>query len=126
MIFVDTSVWVEANRRPGHEEASTLRGLLAAGEVAMALPVRIELLSGISKKQRRAFRTAMSALPVAFPTDETWYQLDEWTAHAADAGHHFSVPDLLTAALASERNALVWSLDGDFAAMEKLGLVRCY
>jgi predicted nucleic acid-binding protein len=68
----------------------------------------------------------MSALPVAFPTDKTWYLLDEWTIRAADAGHHFSVPDLLTAALASERTALVWSLDTDFEAMEKLGFVRCY
>ena len=126
MIFVDTSVWVEANRRPTADEASTLRSLLEAGEVAMALPVRIELLSGIAKKQRRAFRRLMSALPVAFPTDETWYLLDEWTVRAADAGQHFSVPDLLTAALAFERTALVWSLDTDFEAMEKLGFVRCY
>lgn len=126
MIFVDTSVWVASSRRAGHAEASRLKGLLDAGEVGIALPVRIELLSGVAKKDRRAFRRAMSALPVAFPTDDTWYQLDRWTTRAADAGYHFSVPDLLIAALAHERTAMVWSLDGDFEAMEKLGFVQLY
>jgi predicted nucleic acid-binding protein len=61
-----------------------------------------------------------------FPIDETWFQLETWTAEAADPGCTFSVPDLLTAARASERGGVVWSLDRDFTAMEKLGFVRCY
>lgn len=126
MIVVDTSVWVAAARQPEQMEAQVLRTLLDADEVAVALPVRIELLSGIPKHERRAFRRAFSALPVVFPTEETWSLLEQWVPHATDAGHRFSVPDLLIAALANELGALVWSLDHDFEAMEKLGFVRRY
>jgi hypothetical protein len=49
-----------------------------------------------------------------------------WIDRAADSGFHFSITDLTIAALARELEALVWSLDGDFEVMEKLGLVRLY
>jgi predicted nucleic acid-binding protein len=124
MIAVDTSVWVAARRRREGAEARTLDGLLDADEVLVALPVRLELLSGVATRDRRTFRRAFSALPVAYPVEETWQLIDGWVGSAADRGHRFSVSDLLIGALAHERGALVWSLDDDFAAMERLGLVQ--
>lgn len=126
MIVVDTSVWVAARRKPAGEQAETLRGLLDADEVALALPVRIELLAGTAKKDRRAFRRALSALPIVMPTEDTWRLLESWVSPAADAGRRFGVTDLLIAALASELGGAVWTLDRDFDAMEKLGFVQLY
>ena len=126
MIVVDTSVWVAANRRPAGSDAETLKQLLDADEVALAWPVRVELLSGTAKTSRKAFRKALSALPVALPTEETLRLVESWVPQAADAGYRFSVPDLLIAALAHELTALTWSLDEDFVQMEKLGFVRLY
>ena len=63
MIFVDTSVWVQALRRGASDEAGVLRTLLDADEVALPLPVRIELLSGVSAEQRPALTRALAALP---------------------------------------------------------------
>ena len=126
MIFVDTSVWVAATRNPSSPEAERLRSLLDGDVVEVALPVRLELLSGIARKDRRAFQRAFSALPVAYPTEETWQRMTAWVPEAADAGYRFTVSDLTIAALADERGALVWSLDGDFAQMEELGFVRLY
>lgn len=126
MIVVDTSVWVAAERKPDSDDANALRALLRADEVALALPVRVELVSGIAAKNRRALRRGLSSLPVARPTDDTWKLLESWVPRAVDAGYHFKVADLLIAALASELGALVWSLDKDFATMEELKFVHLY
>jgi predicted nucleic acid-binding protein len=124
VIVVDTSVWVAARRHPAGDASRTLRGLLDADEVALALPVRLELWAGTARSDRHAFRRAFSALPLLVPTEETWSPLDEWAARAADAGERFGITDLLIARLADEIGALVWSLDADFARMERLKLVR--
>ena len=126
MIVVDTSVWVDVMRRPTTERATTFRQLLDADEVALPLPVRIELMTGVTRAQRAALKRALSGLPLVHPTEETWRTLDAWVAPAADAGLHFSVTDLLIAALAREMTALVWSLDVAFANMATLGFVQLY
>lgn len=126
MIVVDTSAWIAALRAPESAAGRALASLLDADEVALALPVRVELLTGIATKNRAAFRRGLSALPVVYPTDETWAQIERWVPVAADAGQHFKVADLLIAALAHELGALVWSLDGHFEQMERLGFAHLY
>lgn len=126
MIVVDTSVWVEAIRRPKGTIQFTLRQLIDADEVGLALPVRLELMAGIARKDRRAFARALSGLPILMPTEETWALIEPWVAPAADKGQRFGVTDLLIAGLAHEAGALVWSLDADFDRLEALGLVHTY
>ena len=123
MIVVDTSVWVAALRKAASAEASALQRLLDADEVALAAPVRVELLIGASRKDRSALRRVLSALPLFVPADSTWDLLDAWVDRAGDAGQRFGVIDLLIGALSAERGATVWSLDADFARMERLALV---
>ena len=126
MILVDSSVWVEAFRKPGHIEAQRLGALLEADLVAMAVPVRIELLSGASKADRIRLRRLFSALPNARPCNRTWDLIDGWLDRAGEAGEVFAFADLLIAALAVEAGWRLWSKDGDFARMEALGLLECY
>lgn len=126
MIVVDTSVWVAARRKSGGELASTLQQLLDADEVALALPVLLELSARIARQDRKAFMRAMGALPVIVPSEDTWQIVRRWVAPAADAGHRFGVTDLLIAALAHEIGGLVWSLDSDFERMAGLKLVGLY
>lgn len=126
MIVVDTSVWVEAIRRPKGATQFTLKQLIDADEAGLALPVRLELMAGIARKDRRAFGRALSGLPVLIPTEETWRLIEPWVAPAADKGQRFGVTDLLIAGLAHEAGALVWSLDADFDRLEELGFVRTY
>jgi predicted nucleic acid-binding protein len=124
MIVVDTSVWIAASRR--RVVAETLKQLIEADEIALALPVRLELLAGTPRDRRTAFHAVYSALPQLHPTEETWAPLAEWIERATDAGEGFSLPDLLIASLASEIGGLVWSLDKDFERMEKLGFISLY
>ena len=126
MILADTSVWVEAQRRPNGPTAVTFRALIDSDDLLLALPVRLELLAGISRVHRGAFMRALRALPVVVPTEDTWRVVEGWIAPAADRGHRFALTDLLVAALAHEVDALVWSLDRDFERMEELGLARVY
>ena len=125
MIVVDTSVWVAALRRD-RDEARILRTLLDADEVLLPVPVRVELLSGTSKRHRDALRLALSALPLAYPTDDTWRLMESWTDRAVAAGVSFGIGDLLIGAIAHEAGALVWSLDEAFARLERLRLVNLY
>jgi len=124
MIVVDTNVWITA--RTQKRVADVLRALLEADEVALALPVRLELLAGIPAFQRRDFVRTYSALPQLHPTEDTWRALPGWIERAADAGDRFSIPDLLIASSTVEIGGLVWSLDKDFERMEKLGFVSRY
>jgi predicted nucleic acid-binding protein len=126
VVVVDTSVWVAAERKPNGDDAGTLRSLLRADEVVLALPVRVELMTGVPVKDRSAVARELSSLVIARPTDETWNIVERFVPRAKDAGYHFKLPDLLIAALAQESDALIWSLDTDFATMETLGFVRLY
>lgn len=126
MIVVDTSVWVDALRRGRRGTAETLDALLDADEVALALPVRIELASGVARHQRTPLMRALSGLPVIQPDDDTWARIERWIPEAAHAGERFGLSDLLVAALADGIGGLVWSLDDDFTRMARLGLVRLY
>ena len=126
MIVVDSSVWIAALRSGSGREARTLGGLLDADEVLLPVPVRIELLSGTSTRHRARLRSALSALPLAYPTDETWALMDEWTDRAVRGGAAFGVGDLLIAAIAHEADALIWSLDQAFTQLQRLRLARLY
>jgi predicted nucleic acid-binding protein len=52
--------------------------------------------------------------------------MNEWTDRASGAGVAFGVGDLLIAAIAHEAGALVWSLDGAFERLSRLGLVNLH
>jgi predicted nucleic acid-binding protein len=126
MIAVDTSVWVAALRTRGGREARVLSALLDADQVLLPVPVRVELLSGAPRADRPRLRRALSALPLAYPTDDTWAVIDDWIERAAASGQRFGLGDLLIGAIAEDAGALVWSLDADFLRMERAGLLARY
>lgn len=126
MIVVDTSVWVAAARAPLSSVAVALRNLIDSDDAVLALPVRLELLAGVKRSDRRALIRGLTALPVVVPSEATWQLIERWIAPAADQGHRFGVTDLLIAGLASEIGALVRSLDADFQRMKSLGFAQVY
>jgi predicted nucleic acid-binding protein len=126
VIFVDTSVWVEALRSGNSATAQHLGGLLDAGDVALSAPVRIEILAGASSRDNERLRRVLSALPLFFPTEQTWTRLDEWLDRSRAAGERFGFADLLIAAIASDQNAAIWSLDSDFSRMARIGLIKVH
>jgi predicted nucleic acid-binding protein len=126
VIFVDTSVWVAAFRAAAGREAAKLRSLLDRDAVALAIPVRIELLTGASVADRGRLRRVLSALPIFLPTDLTWQTIDGWLDVAGKAGEKFGFADLLIGAIAAEHRAPLWSLDADFTRMARLRLIELH
>jgi predicted nucleic acid-binding protein len=124
VVVVDTSVWIDAHRQPSGPRAIALGELLDADEVALPVPVRLELAAGISGRDRPALLRGLAGLPVLAPTEDTWDLIGRWVPAAADKGHRFGLADLLIAALATDVGALVWSLDDDFAQLERLKMCR--
>lgn len=125
MIFVDTSVWVAALRG----DAAVGRALSAQLDlrtVALAAPVRVELLGGTRGEALPKLRRALAALPTFYPTRDTWALAERWATGAAARGHRFGVGDLLVGAVAAEHGGQVWSLDADFDRLRRLKLVRTY
>ncbi len=126
MICVDTSVWVAALRRAASVEGRHLAELLDADDVALPAPVRAEILSGASRRDRSRLRSTLSALPVFYPYPATWQRIDGWIERAEDAGQRFGIMDLLIAAIAAEQGAALWSLDEDFARMARLRFIELH
>lgn len=126
MIVVDTSVWVATLRQPGHEDADVLRQLIDADLVALPVPVRTELLIGTAGRTRDRLARTLLALPLIYPTDQTWTMIDAWTKQAGEAGERFSLGDLLIGVLAATEQALVWSHDEDFRRLAALKLITLY
>jgi predicted nucleic acid-binding protein len=126
LIFVDTSVWVDALRGKKRSVVEKLGSLLDEERVALAAPVRLELLSGASRSNLAKLRRVLSALPLYFPSDLTWQTLETWVERAVSEGERFGVGDLLIAAIAAEHAGSVWSHDSDFRRMARLDLVRLH
>lgn len=126
MIFVDTSIWVKALRFGESPEARHLASLVDAGPVALAAPVRIEILAGASTRDHVRLRRVLSALPLFLPTERTWTLIDGWLHRARTAGERFGFADLLIAAIAADNSGPIWSLDADFARMARVGFLKLH
>jgi predicted nucleic acid-binding protein len=126
VILVDTSVWKVALHRARSDEACDLRTLLDSGDVAIATPIRVEILSGTRAGDLSRLRRVLSALPLFTSGPDTWERIEEFVVRAVPAGERFGVADLLIAAIAAENDLWIWSLDGDFARMAALGFARVY
>jgi predicted nucleic acid-binding protein len=122
VIAVDTSVWIDffRGRAPVVDK---LVALLDRDEVALPIPVRVELLSGAKQSERARLGCLLSALPVLYPETASWERIETWVTVGVARGHRFGFADLLIAALAAEHECTLWSLDRDFSRMAELGIV---
>lgn len=126
MILADTSIWIEAFRDADSPAAAAMGRLLDEDRIALAAPVRIELLAGAPNRQASGLRRLLSALPCWYPDRDDWRRIEEWIERALRVGHRFGFADLLIAALAWRHSARLWSRDRDFERMATLGWLQLY
>ncbi len=120
-------MWVTALRGRATPHATELSRLLDRDEVALAAPVRIEILAGSSRRDLPRLRRTLSALPLYYPDATAWERIDAWRIDiAVAAGQRFDIADLLIAAVAVVQDAPLWSLDADFERMARLGFLEIH
>lgn len=122
-MIADTSVWIDAWRHPEGVCARGLRKFIDQDEVWLPLPVKLELLSGVGTRNYRQLQRQLSALPLLEPSTRSWELVEKWIYQATQKHVRFGILDLLIGALATEKQMPIWSLDGDFIAMNALGFV---
>lgn len=126
MVFIDTSVWIEFFKGRDQYIVDGVNRLLDRNEVALSVPVWLEILCGAPKQSQKHLRKLLSALPIFYTTEDTWNRAAAWALKASSLGERFSALDLLIASFTIGIDASIWSLDKDFKRMEKLKLVTLH
>ncbi len=127
MVLVDSSIWIEAARRHGDLGCKVgLESLLDEYEAAVCSPVRLEVLGGARKEERRALAAGFALLPYIAVTESTWELALQNTWKLRDAGVQVPWNDVLVASLALEKACRVYARDSHFELMEKTIGLRLY
>lgn len=127
MVLVDSSVWVEASRRQGDLACKVaLESLLEEYEAAYCSPVRLEVLGGARKEERRAMMAGFSVIPYIQVGESTWQLALQNGWRLRDAEVHVPWNDLLVASASMEQACRVFARDKHFEAMEKVIGIRLY
>jgi len=114
LVVADTSTWV---RRLQPAVADLLGGAIERNEIAMVLPIKLELLrSARDARQVRAEALGYDALRQIELTPRIGRRAVLVQAALAERGYHRgpSPSDLLTAAAAEAAGAELWHCDRDF------------
>ena len=116
-VLVDTSVWSLALRRrtPAHAAVDELRRLLAGGRVALAGPVRQEVLSGIRDPATfHRLRDLLRAFPDEPIAAEDYERAAECFKTCRAKGIQGSNTDFLLCAVAERHRLPILTTDEDF------------
>jgi predicted nucleic acid-binding protein len=118
-VLVDTSVWSLLLRRrqraPGGPEADELRSLIEDGLVALAGPVRQELLSGVrDRAQFERLQEKLRAFPDLVIEQADYEEAAALCNRCRAAGLQGSGVDFLLCALALRRGYALFTTDRDF------------
>lgn len=124
MVLVDSSVWIEAARREGDLSCKVgLESLLEEYEATLCSPVRLEVLGGARREERRRLEGGFAVLPYVAPSDRTWRQAVLLAWKLRDAGVGVPWNDILVATLSIEHGCRVYARDRHFDLMgQHLGL----
>jgi len=124
--FVDSSIWISYLRHGEPSIVKPLELLLDQDEVALSAVVHLELLSGAAQKSLGVLARLLQAIPVYYPSKDTFGLAESWVQKGRRAGNLFGAMDLVIAATAAERGGTIWSADGDFVRMARLGWVKLF
>jgi predicted nucleic acid-binding protein len=127
MVLVDSSVWIEAARRQGDLACKVaLEALLEEYEAALCSPVRLEVLGGARKEERRALAAGFAVIPYVQTTETTWNLALENGWRLRDAGVQAPWNDLLIASSSIEHGCRVYARDKHFDLMQRVLGIRLY
>lgn len=126
MFLIDSSAWIEYLRPNGSKKAKErVREIIQKDNAVSCGIVIVELLRGTKdEKTFHLLKETLSSLPQV-PMDEVVIErAAEWGFKLDRKGKNVSTTDLLIAASAQEKTAIVLHLDSDFEAIASVVGVR--
>ncbi len=121
MVLVDSSVWIEAARRDGALTVKVaLEALLDAGEAAWCGPVKLEVLGGARREERRAMEYFFAVIPYIPAREEHWEIAKQLAWKLRDAGLTVPWNDILIAGIGIKLGCRLYAQDKHFIAMAPL------
>lgn len=128
MVLVDSSVWIEALRRDGRLDVKVaLEGLLDEYEAAWCGPVKLEVLGGARKEDRRKLEVHFACIPYYSMADPAWNSAKALAWRLRDQGCNTPWNDILIASLSIQADCRVYSIDKHFDVMARCGVaIRLY
>ena len=115
MILVDTSIWVQSNKREGGKERLELLAITDRNEIATTGQVVAEVLQGAGSEE--GFRTWSERLAAPYfysETRRTWEMAGRMSFELRRRGMATPLADLLIAAVALENDLEVYANDAHF------------
>lgn len=127
MILIDSSIWIGAAREDGDLLVKVaLRAILHEYEALLCSPVRLEVLGGARRDERRRWGEHFAVLPYRTVTEKDWEQAIRNGWKLKDAGLTAPWNDILIATLAQRDNVRVYSADKHFDLMRSVLGFRAY
>ena len=95
MVLVDSSIWIEALRKNGTIDVKyALKSILDEYEAQWCTPVRLEVMGGAKKEERRRIGNYFSVIPYYRVTESDWEQAISYAWKLRDSG--LTVPWLMS------------------------------
>ncbi len=127
MILIDSSIWITAARENGDLLTKVaLRAVLHDYEALLCSPVRLEVLGGARRDERRRWVENFAVLPFRAVTEKDWEQAIRNGWKLKDAGITAPWNDILVATLAVRDNVRAYAADKHFSLMQPVLGLRLY
>jgi predicted nucleic acid-binding protein len=127
MVLVDSSIWIESFRREGDLLSKiALEALLDEYEAFWCGPIKLEVLGGARKKERKKLEFFFDCIPCRSITDSIWDEAKLLSWKLRDRG--FSLPwnDVLIGSIALQWDVRVFARDQHFDVMSREMNLRLY
>lgn len=121
MVIIDTSAWIEALRQHGKADVKKkIAHLMDEDQARFCDPILLELRNSSPRGAEKSRFNAVLSLVPSFPATETaWMLAGKYAEKLRSRGISVPAMDILIRAIADENGAACYSLDADFALIEK-------
>jgi predicted nucleic acid-binding protein len=127
MVLVDSSVWIEALRRKGRLDVKVaLEALLEAYEAQLCAPVRLEVMGGARKEDRRTIGAYFSIIPYRAVGLDDWERAISLAWRLRGAGLTVPWLDVLIASLAIHDGVRLFTIDAHFEKIAQTAGLSLY
>lgn len=127
MVLVDSSAWIEGFLPKGRIEIKcAIEGLLGEQKALWCSPVRLEVLGGARKSEKRKLAGHFQSLPYRRCTEEDWDRSVALAWKLRGEGLNLPWMDILIAAIAIHDRIRIFALDKHFEQIAKFVPLHLY